>query len=95
MVSAYLLNTVVVLLTAAVMGLLCFYLLVAGLFTVRLHQRSAAVAVLLAAAAAVCRTAGLALPASALSGAAGTGQLIAFAAVTITAAICCASCEPP
>ena len=70
---------------------MAFYLLAVGLFTIRLHQRSAAVAVVLAVAAAVCGTAGLALPASALSGMVGTGPLIAFAALTMVAAICCAS----
>ncbi|MFC8428319.1 acyltransferase family protein [Streptomyces sp. NPDC057253] len=70
---------------------MAFYLLVVGLFTVRLHERSVAVAVVLAVAAAVCGTTGLALPSSALSRAVGTGPLIAFAAVTMVAAIGCAS----
>ncbi|NEB03869.1 acyltransferase [Streptomyces sp. SID13726] len=73
---------------------MAFYLLVVALFTVRLHQRSTAVAVVLAVTAAVCGTAGLALPPSALSGAIGTGPLIAVAAVTMVAAVSCASAGP-
>ncbi|WP_052032482.1 acyltransferase family protein [Streptomyces viridochromogenes] len=68
-----------------------FYLLVVALFTVRLHQRSAAVAVILAVLAAVSVTAGVVLPASALSGMVGTGPLIAFASITMAIALCCAS----
>ncbi|KKD06418.1 acyltransferase [Streptomyces sp. WM6386] len=72
-----------------------FYLLVVALFTVRLHQRSAAVATVLAAGAAVSVTAGVVVPASALSGLVGTGPLIAFASVTMAVAISCASAGPP
>lgn len=72
-----------------------FYLLVVALFTVRLHQRSAAVAVSLAVLAAVSVTAGVVLPASALSGLVGTGPLIAFASIVMGVAICCASSGSP
>ncbi|MFC4503643.1 MULTISPECIES: acyltransferase family protein [Streptomyces] len=71
-----------------------FYLLVVALFTVRLHQRSAAVAVILAVLAAVSVTAGAVLPASALSGLVGTGPLIAVASIAMGVAICCASARP-
>ncbi|ULR51602.1 acyltransferase family protein [Streptomyces deccanensis] len=74
---------------------MAFYLLVVALFTVRLHRRSAAVAVILAVLAAVSVTAGVVLPASALSGAVGTGPLIAFASIAMVVAICCASARPP
>ncbi|MFI2034572.1 acyltransferase family protein [Streptomyces bottropensis] len=70
---------------------MAFYLLVVALFTVRLHQRSAAVAVTLAALAALSVAAGFVLPASALSDALGTGWLIALASVVMVTAICCAS----
>ncbi|MGK5696974.1 acyltransferase family protein [Streptomyces sp. URMC 128] len=70
---------------------MAFYLLVVALFTVRLHQRSATVAVILAVLAAVSVTAGAVLPASALSGMVGTGPLIAFASIAMVVAICCAS----
>ncbi|MGR4849258.1 acyltransferase family protein [Streptomyces sp. LARHCF252] len=72
-----------------------FYLLVVALFTVRLHQRSAAVSVALAGLAAVSVTAGVVLPVSALSGLVGTGPLIAFASIAMVAAICCASAGSP
>ncbi|MFF3847796.1 acyltransferase family protein [Streptomyces sp. NPDC002328] len=74
---------------------MCFYLLVVGLFTVRLHRRSAAVAVVLAVLAAVSVAAGAALPASALSGLVGTGPLIALASIAMGIAICCASATSP
>lgn len=70
-----------------------FYLLVVALFTVRQHRRSAAVAVTLAVVAAM--TAGVMLPVSALSGAVGTGTLIALASVVMVVAICCASAGSP
>ncbi|MGW1673529.1 acyltransferase family protein [Streptomyces sp. NPDC002324] len=70
---------------------MAFYLLVVALFTVRLHQRSAAVAVTLAALAALSVAAGFVLPVSALSEAVGTGRLIALASVVMVTAICCAS----
>ncbi|MFJ3224126.1 acyltransferase family protein [Streptomyces sp. NPDC086783] len=70
---------------------MAFYLLVVALFTVRLHGRSAAAAATLAVLAAVSATAGAVLPVSALSGELGTGPLIAFASITMMAAICCAS----
>ncbi|MFJ5306755.1 acyltransferase family protein [Streptomyces sp. NPDC088350] len=70
---------------------MAFYLLVVALFTVRLHQRSAAVAITLAVLAAVSATAGGVLPPSALSGAIGTGPLITFASVAMVVAIGCAS----
>ncbi|MEV7887060.1 acyltransferase family protein [Streptomyces sp. NPDC002817] len=72
-----------------------FYLLVVALFTVRLHQRSAAVATVLAALAAVSVTAGVMLPASALSGLVGTGPLIVFTSVAMAVAISCASAGSP
>ncbi|MEU0248653.1 acyltransferase [Streptomyces sp. NPDC006235] len=72
-----------------------FYLLVVALFTVRLHQQSAAVAVLLAVLAAVSVTAGVVLPASALSGLVGTGPLIALASIAMVVAVCCASARSP
>jgi peptidoglycan/LPS O-acetylase OafA/YrhL len=74
---------------------MAFYLLVVALFTVRRHQRSAAVAVILAVLAAVSVTAGVALPPSALSGLVGTGPLIAFASIAMGVAICCASARSP
>ncbi|MET9849048.1 acyltransferase family protein [Streptomyces ossamyceticus] len=70
---------------------MAFYLLVVGLFTVRQHRRSGAVAVTLAGLAALSVAAGFALPASALSEEFGTGRLIALAAVVMAVAICCAS----
>ena len=70
---------------------MAFYLLVVALFTVRLHQRSAAVAVVLSVLAAVSAATGSMLPASALSGAVGTGPLIVVASITMVVAICCAS----
>ncbi|MGW1713079.1 acyltransferase family protein [Streptomyces sp. NPDC002156] len=72
-----------------------FYLLVVALFTVRLHGRSAAVAVVLAVLAAASVTAGVALPSSALSGLVGTGPLIVFASIAMGVAICCASAASP
>ena len=74
---------------------MAFYLLVVALFTVRLHQRSAAVAVILAVLAAVSVTAGGVLPVSALSGMVGTGPLIALASIAMVVAICCASAGSP
>jgi peptidoglycan/LPS O-acetylase OafA/YrhL len=74
---------------------MAFYLLVVALFTVRRHQRSAAVAVTLAVLAAVSVTAGATLPAAALSGALGTGPLVALASITMVVAICCASTSSP
>jgi len=72
-----------------------FYLLVVALFTVRLHQQSAVVAVVLAALAALSVMAGVMLPTSALSGLVGTGPLIAFASIAMGVAICCASARSP
>ncbi|MFE6618957.1 acyltransferase family protein [Streptomyces sp. NPDC057740] len=74
---------------------MAFYLLVVALFTVRLHRRSAAIALLLAVLAAVSVTAGVALPPSALSGLVGTGPLIAFASIAMAVALCCASATSP
>ncbi|WP_442819056.1 acyltransferase family protein [Streptomyces sp. NBC_01235] len=74
---------------------MAFYLLVVALFTVRLHQRSASIAVTLAVLAAVSATAGGVLPGSALSGAVGTGRLVALASIAMVLAICCASAGPP
>jgi len=70
---------------------MAFYLLVVGLFTVRLHLRSGVFAVVLAGVAVSSVAAGVSLPASALSGAVGTGPLIGFASVAMVVAICCAS----
>jgi peptidoglycan/LPS O-acetylase OafA/YrhL len=74
---------------------MAFYLLVVALFTVRLHQRSAAVAVTLAVAAAASVAAGVVLPVSALSDLVGTGPLVAVASVAMAVAICCASATSP
>ncbi|MFI8891737.1 acyltransferase family protein [Streptomyces paradoxus] len=74
---------------------MCFYLLVVALFTVRLHHRSASVAVVLAVLAVVSAVAGAVLPVSALSGLVGTGPLIAFASIVMAAALCCASSASP
>ncbi|MFI1440355.1 acyltransferase family protein [Streptomyces fructofermentans] len=74
---------------------MAFYLLVVALFTVGLHQRSAATALVLAALTVMGATVGSALPAAALSGAIGTGPLIVLAAVAMAAAIGCASAGPP
>ncbi|MFD3314598.1 acyltransferase family protein [Streptomyces sp. NPDC058694] len=74
---------------------MAFYLLVVALFSVRLHQQSAAVAVTLAVLATVSVMAGVVLPASALSGLVGTGPLIAFASIAMGIAICCASARSP
>ncbi|GGV88385.1 acyltransferase family protein [Streptomyces massasporeus] len=74
---------------------MCFYLLVVALFTVRQHQRSAAVAVVFAVLAAVSVTAGAGLPVSALSGAVGSGPLIACASIGMGVALCCASAGSP
>ncbi|MEU0059915.1 acyltransferase [Streptomyces sp. NPDC006334] len=70
---------------------MAFYLLVVALFSLRLHKRSAPVAVTLAALAAVSVTVASALPVSALTGAVGTGPLVALAATVMVVAICCAS----
>ncbi|MGX1565232.1 acyltransferase family protein [Streptomyces sp. NPDC055506] len=72
-----------------------FYLLVVALFTVRLHQRSSAVSVVLAGLAAVSVAAGVVLPVSALSGVVGTGPLIAFVSIAMVVAIGCASSGSP
>ncbi|MGA5508947.1 acyltransferase family protein [Streptomyces umbrinus] len=74
---------------------MAFYLLVVALFTVRLHQRSAAVAVTLAVLAAVSVAAGVTLQASALSDLVGTGPLIGLASGSLVVAICCASARAP
>ncbi|KPI22483.1 acyltransferase 3 [Actinobacteria bacterium OV320] len=74
---------------------MAFYLLVVALFTVRLHRRSAAIACFLAALAAVSAAVGGALPVSALSGAVGTGPLVALAAIALVLAVCCASTGTP
>ncbi|MFD9698726.1 acyltransferase family protein [Lentzea sp. NPDC059081] len=74
---------------------MAFYLLVVGLFTVRLHRRSAAIAVVLAVVAAASVLAGVALPISALSGAVGTGTLVALVLTAMVVAIRCASAASP
>jgi len=73
---------------------MAFYLLVVALFTVRLHQRSAAVAVVLSVLAAVSVAAGVVLPASALSGAVGSGRLIVVVSIIMVVAIYCAGAGP-
>ncbi|MEU6347850.1 acyltransferase [Streptomyces sp. NPDC047072] len=74
---------------------MAFYLLVVALFTVRLHRRSATIAVTLAVLAAASVAAGAALPASALSDRVGTGPLILVGASVMVVAICCASATSP
>ncbi|WP_405727686.1 acyltransferase family protein [Streptomyces sp. NBC_01537] len=74
---------------------MAFYLLVVALFTVGLHQRSAAVASTLAVIAALSVATGVTLPVSALSGAVGTGLLVALASIAMVVAICCASAGSP
>lgn len=74
---------------------MAFYLLVVALFTVRLHQRSAAIAVTLALLAAVSVAAGVALPASAVSHTFGRGPLIVLTAVVMVVAISCACTASP
>ncbi|MER5435516.1 acyltransferase [Streptomyces sp. NPDC002588] len=74
---------------------MAFYLLVVALFTVRLHRRSAAAAMTLAVLAAVGGVAATALPPSAAADAIGTGPLVAIAALTLVAAVGCASAGPP
>ncbi|MEU3092101.1 acyltransferase family protein [Streptomyces massasporeus] len=74
---------------------MCFYLLVVALFTVRLHHRSASVAVVLALLAVVSAVAGAVLPVSALSGLVGAGPLIAVASLAMAVALCCASSASP
>ncbi|MFF5518480.1 acyltransferase family protein [Streptomyces coeruleorubidus] len=74
---------------------MAFYLLVVALFTVRLHQRSAAVAVILAVIAVLSVMAGVVLPVSALSDAVGTGPMVALASIAMVVAICCASLGSP
>ncbi|MEU4167129.1 acyltransferase [Streptomyces sp. NPDC026665] len=70
---------------------LAFYLLVVALFTVRLHRRSATVAVSLATLAAVTATVAFVPPASTLSSALGRGPLIALAATVLVFAVLCGS----
>ncbi|MFF3615018.1 acyltransferase family protein [Streptomyces sp. NPDC002580] len=70
---------------------MAFYLLVVGLFTVRLHRRSATVAVVLGVLAAASVTAGVVPPASALSAAIGVGTLVALVTSLLVIAVCCAS----
>jgi peptidoglycan/LPS O-acetylase OafA/YrhL len=74
---------------------MAFYQLVVALFTVRLHQRSATIAITLAVFAAVSVLAGVMLPVSALSSTIGTGPLIALASIAMVMAICCASLGSP
>ena len=74
---------------------MAFYLLVVALFTVRLHRRSASVAVTLAVLAAVSVAAGVMPSASALSGTVGTGPLVAVGSIALVVSVCCASAGPP
>ncbi|MFH0173495.1 acyltransferase family protein [Streptomyces cacaoi] len=74
---------------------MAFYLLVVALFTVRLHRRSAPIAVILAALAAVSAAVGGTLPVSALSGAVGTGPLVALTTVALVLAVCGACAGTP
>ncbi|MEH0654743.1 acyltransferase [Streptomyces scabiei] len=73
---------------------MAFYLLVVALFTLRLHQSSASVAVVLAVLASVSVAAGVAVPPSALSGVFDTGPVIACASIALGLAVCCASAGP-
>ncbi|MET9407529.1 acyltransferase [Streptomyces sp. NPDC002935] len=70
---------------------MAFYLLVVALFTVRLHRRSATVAVVLGVLAAMSVAAGALPPASALSGAIGVGPLVTIASTALVISVCCAS----
>ncbi|WP_437036309.1 acyltransferase family protein [Streptomyces sp. enrichment culture] len=70
---------------------MAFYLMVVALFSLRLHQKSAAVAMTLGVLAAVSVTVLSALPASALSDVIGSNALIAVAAIAMVVAICGAS----
>ncbi|SER98961.1 Peptidoglycan/LPS O-acetylase OafA/YrhL, contains acyltransferase and SGNH-hydrolase domains [Streptomyces sp. yr375] len=78
---------------------MAFYLLVVALFTVRLQHRSATVAVTLAVLAVVSVVVSTAmggmLPASALSGAVGTGRLVVIVSVVLALAVGCASAGSP
>ncbi|MFI1769306.1 acyltransferase family protein [Streptomyces sp. NPDC020800] len=74
---------------------MAFYLLVVALFSVRLHQRSGPVAVILVVLAAMSAAAGGAMPTSALSGAVGTSRLIVLASIVMLLAICCACARSP
>lgn len=73
---------------------MAFYLLIVALFSVRLHKRSAPIAVTLAVLAAVTVAASGGVPAAALSGWVGTGLLATIAVITMAVAICCASGGP-
>ncbi|WP_281292567.1 acyltransferase family protein [Streptomyces hawaiiensis] len=70
---------------------MAFYLLVVALFSLRLHHKSAAVALTLGVLAAVSVTALSTLSVSALSNAIGSNLLIAVTAIAMVVAICCAS----
>ncbi|MBQ0825180.1 acyltransferase [Streptomyces sp. RG38] len=74
---------------------MAFYLLTVALFSVGLHERSAATAGTLSALAAVSVAVGWALPASALSAALGTDRVVAVAAVALVAAVGCACARAP
>ncbi|WP_435877048.1 acyltransferase family protein [Streptomyces acidicola] len=74
---------------------MAFYLLTVALFTIRLHQRSAAVATTLAVLAVVSVTTGGMLPPFALSDMVGTGPLVALSSIAMVVAICCASATSP
>lgn len=74
---------------------MAFYLLVVALFRVRLHRRSVGVSVTLAVLATLSVAAGVTLPPSAVSGALGTGRLIALASCAMAVAICCACSKSP
>ncbi|MGW2892657.1 acyltransferase family protein [Streptomyces griseoruber] len=71
-----------------------FYLLVVALFTVRLHRRSAVIAVGFAVLAAGSVAGGLVLPPSALSAHFGTGPVIVFVSIAMGVTVCCASAGP-
>jgi peptidoglycan/LPS O-acetylase OafA/YrhL len=71
---------------------MAFYLLVVALFVVGVHRRSAPVAVVLAAGAAL---AGGLLPTAALSTRVGVGPIVAIAALTMAAAILAAVSTRP
>jgi peptidoglycan/LPS O-acetylase OafA/YrhL len=72
-----------------------FYLLVAALFAVGLHGRSAGIAAGLAGAAAVAVALGGLVPVTALTRVAGVAPVVATTALVMAAAIGCAFCRRP
>ncbi|ACY97769.1 acyltransferase family protein [Thermomonospora curvata] len=72
-----------------------FYLMVAALFAVGLHRRSAGIATALAAAGGAAIAFGGLLPAGALAAAAGVGPVVAVTALTLAVAIGCVFSRRP